>query len=483
MSRKVLGLDIRRHSLAAVLLKSSLRENRIEAHGVFPIEESAEAGNGLAAALREMSQRMDLSGCDYVVSVPADLFSFRNLKIPFKDPKKIRMVLPLELEAVLPYQGDELVMDFQQVYPGTTSEQADLIAAAVEKARLNPILDTLLSFKIDPEILTISGLPAALLLAKNADAQEDQLLINVEEGYSTLYLCVDGQLQLMRAFPVPPQNSHRPRQLCAGIRHTLAAFEQLNQTDFEPHEAVVTGSALNGLNLREDVAGLLETTVTPADLMRRLNIPSDAPVDPAWNPASMDNALATALMDIEGLKGLNFHTERFAATKFFAKYKSGLIKTGILAAAALILLIFNVFFESYLLSHRIERLDREITEIFKTTFPDVQRIVDPYQQMRQKLQEIQKSEPLSPETSSRPRSIDILDSISRSIPKETTVDLDRLVIGTEDVLISGTTDTFNSVDAIKGDLEKIQSFKKVTITSANLERSGNQVRFMLKVEL
>jgi hypothetical protein len=39
------------------------------------------------------------------------------------------------------------------------------------------------------------------------------------------------------------------------------------------------------------------------------------------------------------------------------------------------------------------------------------------------------------------------------------------------------------VDDIKSRLEQIQHFEKVTISSANMDRSGNEVRFMLKVEL
>ena len=57
------------------------------------------------------------------------------------------------------------------------------------------------------------------------------------------------------------------------------------------------------------------------------------------------------------------------------------------------------------------------------------------------------------------------------------------VIQPENVIISGTTDTFNSVEDIKSRLEQVQFFEKVTISSANLDRSGNEVRFMLKVTL
>jgi hypothetical protein len=63
------------------------------------------------------------------------------------------------------------------------------------------------------------------------------------------------------------------------------------------------------------------------------------------------------------------------------------------------------------------------------------------------------------------------------------VDFTRLVIQPENVVISGTTDTFNSVDDIKSRLEQIQYFEKVTISSSNIDRSGEEVRFILKVAL
>ena len=63
------------------------------------------------------------------------------------------------------------------------------------------------------------------------------------------------------------------------------------------------------------------------------------------------------------------------------------------------------------------------------------------------------------------------------------VNLTRLVIQPDNVLISGTTDAYDAVNDIKSRLEKVQYFKKVTISSANIDRSGNEVRFMLKLEL
>ena len=57
-----------------------------------------------------------------------------------------------------------------------------------------------------------------------------------------------------------------------------------------------------------------------------------------------------------------------------------------------------------------------------------------------------------------------------------------MVVGTDNLVLSGNTDTFNTVDEIKGGLEDAEVFKQVTISSADLEKSGKGVRFKLKLD-
>jgi len=202
-----------------------------------------------------------------------------------------------------------------------------------------------------------------------------------------------------------------------------------------------------------------------------------------WIPLQMDNALALALMEVEGHDGLNFHKGQFAAQKFLAKHKGPLLKTGILAAAVLVLFFFNLIMEAYTLNKHLHRINSQMTQVFKATFPEVKTIRYPYQEMQAKIRETKKTAAFEDEAGPHIRSIDLLNSISEKIPDNITVNLARLVIQPDNVIISGTTDTYNSVDNIKNRLEQIQHFKKVTISSSNIDRSGNEVRFMLKLEL
>jgi general secretion pathway protein L len=132
---------------------------------------------------------------------------------------------------------------------------------------------------------------------------------------------------------------------------------------------------------------------------------------------------------------------------------------------------------------RLARLNHQITGIFTSTFPEVKNIVDPVQQMKIKIQQARKNALLPGETEKQIRAIDILNTISKAIPKDMDVTLNRFVMGSESVSISGDTDSFNSVDNIKNKLEQSDIFKKIIISAANIDKFDKRVRFKLKVNL
>ena len=482
MSRKVLGIDIRNKSVAAVLVKTSLRESRIDTHAYIPISDFEDDPDHIKTALETLAGQIDPTGCDCVVSISADHFSYRILKVPFKEAKKIRMVLPFELEPTVPFPVDELVIDFIDLESEQRKDQTDLIAVAVPKSELNTYIETLAGLKIDPEMVTVSGLPSALCLARQTDTGENQVFIEIGKTISSLFIVGDGRVKLIRSIPTPAAEDTRAGALGAFVRRTLAAYGEITHSDFQPLDIVMTGSGLNGASFDQQIAGVLDLPANRLNITDRLSIPiDDEDVNP-WDPALMDNALSLAMVEIEGIRGLNFHKGQFAAKKFFVKHKKNWFKTGILAAAVVVLLLFNLITDSYRLNKQLDGYDQQISSIYQATFPG-EKIVEPFQQMQIKVNEARKNAVTQNAAGPQLRSIDILNAISRSIPETTSVDITRMVVSAETVLISGNTDTFNSVEDIKSNLEQVDDFKKVTISSTSKDRSGKAIRFQLKVEL
>ena len=138
--------------------------------------------------------------------------------------------------------------------------------------------------------------------------------------------------------------------------------------------------------------------------------------------------------------------------------------------------------EYYFVKKKNRMLDQDIMEVFKQTFPGIQRVVDPVQQMKVEINEIKTSAVSIPGMGADQKILDLLKDISERIPNSSEVLLNSMVVDPETVRISGETDTFNTVDSIKSELEPSPYYSQVTIASANLDRSGKRVQFEIKLQ-
>jgi general secretion pathway protein L len=484
-SRKILGLDIRSDSVSAVLIKSSLKGIWIEDHVHVDITASMESGgNGLSAALGALVDRMDVAGACCVVSFPFDSVSFRNLEVPFTDKRKIRQIMPFELEPMLLFSMKDLVTDFQIADRETEGpEKTALIAAAVSSEELKASLESLRSHAIDPETITLSGYAAACALAAKISEPENWILADVHSDKVLMYCAVANKIRVARSVPVLLSGPEKASRLAEVIRSAaLAIFEQFGQGGF-PQRLVLAGSEAGGGDMGKRLEEILGIPVAFLDLIHDRGIRLTHPPDSSWRPGQFDNALALCLTETEGAPPFNFRRELFAKKKFWVGHTSDIINSGILAGVVLFMCLTGYIVDAYSLSKKVDRIDHEIFGVFASAFPDTKISAAPLEQMQAKIKEQKKSTIFSDETQSQTRIIDILNTISEAIPKELDVKVTKLSVSAGNVTIAGDTDKFNSVDDMKSKLEQAALFSAVTITSANLDRSGNRVDFKLKLQL
>ncbi len=485
MSRNILGIDIRNDAVSAVLIKSGIKANRIEAYEHIPVSDQKDIASCIDSLLKSLVKQTDISDSICVASFPASQISYRNIKLPFKEQKKIKQILPYELEPTLPFLVDDLIIDYNSINQQGRSGPADytdIVAAAVEKSALKSYLNTLASFNITPKIVTVGGYPTALCLSNNTTVSENRLFVDIGNKNSSVFILVAGQIYLMRSFLTGAANSSIAESLGSEIKRTIYACEEIFGFNLQPKEIFITGCSPDTINYEQDLERILGISAKRTDLISHTGFARKNPAL-SWKPEQMDNALALALTAIEGFKVFNFLKGSFAAKNYLVEHKKSLIKTGILAGLVLALIFINIILKTYSMEKNLASLNNQITGIFKTTFPDVKNIVDPIQQMRVKLKEVQKASMFSGETGKHTRAIDILKDISEFTPKDIDVNLTNLVMDMESVLITGDTNRFNSVDDIKRGLEHSHLFKKVTISSANMNKSDNRVRFKIKVQL
>lgn len=484
MSRKILGLDIRYDAISAVIVKSGMSGSWIEGYVRVPISvKETSFEEELKRSLKTICGQLDISDAVYIVALPAVDVTYRNLKAPFKEVKKVRQILPFELETDLPYQAEDIVFDFNMLETSLETDTPQLFAAAIEKHYIAGFIDLLTPFKIEPDILTIGGYAMGQYLSRLPGEKHCQVFLDIGDIYTTMVLSLSGDVCLVRTFSIVVSDKASLRSICSQINRTLLAFEQKSGLACEVDAIRITGSYSATADVDQDLEFFFDVPVTRVDLLESSGKIVLSSKEDSWEPRLMDGALSLVLNELSGFRALNFRQGRRGIEKIWLENKKEILKTCCLGGIVALLFLGNSIINYYTLKQRVEAKQSEILEIFQTTFPEVTQIVDPVHQMRVKLEEVGKHMSQPGDFATSVRTIDILNDISRLIPEKQDVELVSIVVGSDSVVVSGNTDTFNAVDDMKVGLEKADIFKGVSISSANMDQSGTRVRFKLKVVL
>ncbi len=126
--------------------------------------------------------------------------------------------------------------------------------------------------------------------------------------------------------------------------------------------------------------------------------------------------------------------------------------------------------------------------IFKTSFPNTGKIVDPFMQMQVEVKKAAEAtgRHLSGGNNldtNMIKAIDILQEISINIPETIDLEITRFVLNPGRIVLSGTTQNYHEVDKIKGMIEKSKFFKEVRISSATADKTGKSIIFQFNIDL
>jgi general secretion pathway protein L len=479
MSRTLLGLDIRHDTVTAVVVQAGMKQRHIEACKSVTFAREADEEGGLSEALALIGEEIDLNDTVCAVSLPADRVSYRNLKVPFRDERKISQILPFEMEPAMPHGIDEMAVDYLPVRLGESSE---LLAGAIDTNLLEECQAVLSAVGIEPVLITAGALPTALSVARMATTPERAILVDSDETHHTLYLIEGGRVALIRPLhrgKTPQADIHA---LGNNILRTVTSYEELHEAPFEPETILLTGYGIDVPAAEQRLAEFLELTVERIDCVATPNDLEPIVSLEEWNPCRSQNARALVLAELEGWACLNFRKRGNTLKRQWRDYREQFITSGVLVVIVLVLFLGGYLYAGKALRDRQTRLDEEMTALFKKTFPEVTHIVDPVHQMKTRMDEMRQAAVGDPGMSGSHRAIDVLFAVSKGIDKDTDVALTRFVIGPDSVLVDGDTAGFEAVDRIKNNLEKDDIFSTVTISSANMDKSGKRVRFKLKLQ-
>jgi general secretion pathway protein L len=488
MLGKTLGLDISDDAVTAVLVKGGLQGYQLMGCAT----ESISRAGSPEAALSVVLGQVDAGGCVCISGIPSDRASYRNLTLPFKDRRKIGQIIAYELESLLPFPVEDLLVDF--TITGQSVEQTEILAAAVKRSFLAGYLDFLQKQAVKPEVVDIGNVATVMLLLKEDQIPANGLFIDLGRDRATIVLFLNGRIVMIRNLPlfyrsqadetrekhagdaVPASMNEDMaaacQRFCRTVRNTLMAFVNQTEAKGHPEKVFISGAAASQSGVADLLSRFLELAVEVVDLGRsdRIQVPDE--VAGHWDPGLMNTALALALRESRHGAGFNFRKEEFEPKRQFLKFRKDLRKGAIVMAVIIALVMCDYGVDYYGMKKRYNGLDRQIAKIFTQTLPEVKKI-----------DEMRETAGIFAAGGKGHSVLDLLADISRRVPSSLDVVVSRVVIDPEEMVIRGTTDTFNTVDSIKQGLGDSPFFRDVTITSANLERSGNRVQFEMRSEL
>ncbi|MBW1777089.1 MAG: pilus assembly protein PilM [Deltaproteobacteria bacterium] len=482
MPQKTIGVDIGNTGISALLLEGSLSGFRIGGYRHIPFNGGLSDLNAVIDVLKTALRELPLTGVRCAASIPAREFFFRNLRLPAFEPKKIQPILPFELEPLLPFPAEDVVTDFDVFKDPQRPDQTDIVTATIRKADLDAWLDVYRAAGIAPEIVTFKGYALARCLAETLEVPGDWILVDVDLSTVTLFLFKSGQPLFLRCTTVPSEATRPNDALVSAVRQTLWNVEAVFPFDYRP-EAI----RINFNRKAPDQAGckLLEThfdiPVESVDLIETLKMKTRLPMDLPEDASGVDAALSLALMKRRHVQGMQFLRGAYSPKTRFSEYRFDILSAGGLLVMALILAGAYFFLDMRIMEKRSAQLNAFMTQAFQAAFSEEKVIVDPLGQMKAKLENLKKRSLLAENQRPRIRRIDLLKEISRLVPEGMDVNVSRLTVGDEDLVITGTTDTFTTVNTMKRSMESSALFKEVTISSANQNRSGNRVDFVLTI--
>lgn len=521
MARIITGIDIGSHSIKVAQIKVGL--TGVEPYGYFqreiPRAPEAHREEILSSTIKDLFSEEGIKGNTVIISVPGNAVSTRVLTLPFVDSKKIAQVVPFELEGLLPFALEEIVVDHQVLE--RHDNRSTVMATALPQGFLERLLQILSKAGIDPKAVEMDSL-ALYNFARYFSKDGEGVVMDIGALKASLCILREGRLQMVRTlsyggeaittalqkkFSLSFEDAEELKKeaglagdqkvtqviesalmpLIKEIQMTIHTYEVEKKIEI-PHLFLCGGTArLKGLNqhLTQKLGRETLPLFTKVDPVRKLGWGFLSNGVKGWGDMDgiFTHSLGLALKEVLGAKGsqINFRRGKFAYKVETEAARGKAVYIGIIASVILLVVLSDGYLRYSFKEGRYRELRSQVRDIFKETLPQVKNVVDEIQQLKVAIGELGKTVSLF---GNRDLTVlKVLAELSGRIPKDIQIEVQDLTISDDKIKLEAETDSFDSVDRIKSELEKSERFKEVSVGDAKIGAKEGKVRFKVNIML
>jgi len=458
MANRLIGIELGTESVRIAILrrdKGGVAVIALEERPGGSAAEQVAAVAGLPGVTFGLGDRL-------AIALPATRAYLRTLHFPFKDRRKIQAAAPFELAAQLPVTMESCTSAL--LWHKVAAEGSEVVAAAVPTAAVGEQLAPFEAAGVPLHILDLMpfGLAAGL-----ADRLGNAILVCITDAETTVSRVENGQIREHRLIPGPLASTNQ-----LAVTQLLRDCQALQpREEGDPWPVYLTGAGAT-----PEVLDALRSRGLPATTLA-LTL-GGKHIAPAFVPAA---ALALRAAPQQGEHSFNLRQGPFA-------YRGELraVRRAAVTAATLLVLTMLVLGAAAYLNYRdrarqAETIQREMVQIYQSAFPGTTLTVDVALQMDSKLRELRNSADALG-IAGQPPPWRILRALAE-LPAQVPIELEEFYCGSEEVRLSGTTDSFEAVNRVRDLLARSSLFDSVEVTESRKSLDGSRIDFRLRLPL
>lgn len=198
--QKIIGLDIGSYSIKAVEIVNKYKSYEISNfyENVIPQIDELSPDVVIPACMEQLFKENKIVADRIVTAMPGQYISSRIMPFNFSDPHKIEAAVVAEIEDVVPFNLDEMVIDHQIL--GQVQGKTVALVVMTRKNFLGSFLEHLQRIDIDPKLVDIDSL-AFYNLSPHLDMEPGKCYGLVDVGHEKTSVCLvrDQMLRMFRS--------------------------------------------------------------------------------------------------------------------------------------------------------------------------------------------------------------------------------------------------------------------------------------------
>src|SRR5579872_7214957 len=203
-SEQIIGIDIGRTQINAAQIRVSGFTVTIERCWQEPLETNKKPyDERVVACLKTLLEKINPHS-NIHTAISSSQVVFKTLKLPFTNHQKLKMVIPFEVEPLLPFSLQDAIIDFIITKQNVAEGTSEILVAAVQKQHIAHHLSLFQAAGIEPTVITVDMFALYGLYTQIPSYENQQgttVIIDLGAQSTRIAAIHSQQLSMVRSLP------------------------------------------------------------------------------------------------------------------------------------------------------------------------------------------------------------------------------------------------------------------------------------------